>query len=543
MLQLTNVSFRYAAAEKPVLQQVSFAVPAGQIVGIIGRAGAGKSTLCAVCAGFMPEFYRGEIVGRVQANGLDAVALHVADLIRSVAMVGSNPFSQISGARLTVFEEVAFGPENLGLPRTEIIERTEWALQAMQLTDLKDRSPYALSGGQQQRMVLAATLALEPKLLILDEPTAQLDPPTTTELAELLRSLAKAGTTLLIAEHRLEWIAALAERIIVLDAGTLLADGPPETVLTDPKLKARQIGWPRQALIAEQARTTGQWPAAQPLPVTLPALQAGLADSWQPPLRDAKPPVGSEALVQLTNVHFQYPSGVKALNGVSLQIAPGQRVALLGRNGAGKSTLVRHLNGLLRPSAGQALVRGVATTQSSVARCAATVGIVFQDVRNQLFAKSVREELRFGPRNLGFAAARIDAAVEQALSDLELQPFADLHPYDLPPALRRLVAIASVLTMETPLLVLDEPTAGLDTHSIGLLTSLIQRLVAHGRSVLVVTHDLDFCFEALDRVVLMQDGQITLDCGWSQLDPQRTALLSTTVGLPLTLQVSGGEEV
>jgi energy-coupling factor transport system ATP-binding protein len=240
----------------------------------------------------------------------------------------------------------------------------------------------------------------------------------------------------------------------------------------------------------------------------------------------------------MNNIRFSYPSGVEALRGVSLTIGAGERIALLGRNGAGKSTLLRHTNGLLQPSAGQVLVNGMDTRKTTVARCARHVGIVFQDIRNQLFARTVREELRFGPRNLGYPAAEVDALVEQAMAALGLSQFADTHPYDLPPALRRLVAVGAVLAMNSDVLVLDEPTAGLDNPSIARLKTLAHELVAQGKSIVVVSHDLDFCFEALDRVILMQNGQITLDSRWSRLDEPTRATLAADVGLPLALQAA-----
>jgi energy-coupling factor transporter ATP-binding protein EcfA2 len=560
IIALQNVSFSYGLAARPALSNITLLAPAGQICSVVGRAGAGKSTLAAICAGFIPNFHHGKFSGQARIDGQDVLEKTVAELVSHVGLVGSNAFSQISGARFTVYEEIGFGLENLGLPRAEIAERIEWALKAMQLEDLRDRSPYALSGGQQQRLVLAATLAMRPPVLVLDEPTAQLDPPTIAYLADLLRDLARQGTTILFAEHRLEWTADLAERVLVLDAGQLADDGTPETVLAQQALLDRSIGWPRPALIAARARTQGLWPAERPLPVTLDALVAGLresepttdgaterpgdgvtehyavAPSLLHPLTPSPPHRSS--VVEINDIRFSYPGGVEALRGVSLTIGAGERIALLGRNGAGKSTLLRHTNGLLQPSTGQVLVQGLDTRKTTVARCARHVGIVFQDIRNQLFARTVRDELRFGPRNLGYPAGEVDALVEQAMIALGLSQFADTHPYDLPPALRRLVAVGAVLAMNSDVLVLDEPTAGLDNPSIARLKTLAHALVAQGKSIVVVSHDLDFCFEALDRVILMQNGQITLDSNWNRLDAPTQARLESDVGLPLALQAA-----
>lgn len=557
-IALRNVTFTYAGANEPALRDVTLAVPAGQICAVIGRAGAGKSTLCALCTGFVPHFFRGRLSGDAVVDGLSIASHPIAELVRHVALVSGNAFSQISGARFTVYDEVAFGLENLGVPRPEMIERVEWALRALGIDHLRDRSPYDLSGGQQQRIVIAAALAMRPPVLALDEPTSQLDPPAMAELADVLRALSRQGITMLVAEHRLEWIADLAERVVALDRGAILADGAPADVLTDPRLCEHGIGWPRPAQMAARARAEGRWAPDRPLPITVAGLAAGLRAaasdqdsvngqdnaSCLPAMRpqnelDGASPIDRDAepIVTLDEVRFTYPTGVAALRGVSLTVRRGERIALVGRNGAGKSTLVRHLNGLLRPSQGRALVGGVDTRTTTVARCARHVGVVFQDVRNQLFARTVRDEIRFGPRNLGFTPEKVHALVEAAIDALDLRDVVDEHPYDLPPARRRLVAIAAVLAMDTALLVLDEPTAGLDNASIGLLMRLIDDLAARQRSVLVVSHDLDFCYETLDRVVLMRDGQIALDGRFAELDDAEMEALDEDVGLPIALRL------
>jgi energy-coupling factor transport system ATP-binding protein len=549
IIDLHNVSFTYSIGTKPALNDIMLEIPAGQICGVVGRAGAGKSTLCALCAGFIPNFYPGAFSGSAHIDGQDVIKHAVADLVRHVGLVGSNAFSQITGARFTVYEEIGFALENLGFPRDEIIERIEWAIDAMQLGELRDRSPFALSGGQQQRLVLAATLAMRPPVLVLDEPTAQLDQPTIENLTELLRGLSRQGTTILFAEHRLEWAAEIAERVIALDEGRVIANGSPAEVLTNPLMRDHGIGWPRPTQLADRARAQGLWPAERPLPITLAGLVAGLRD--KPAVRGPLSVAGDQEqrtidhglqstdhqppIITIDNIHFSYPSGVEALRGVSLNIGGGERIALLGRNGAGKSTLLRHLNGLLLPSAGRVTVAQTDTRQTSVARCARHVGIVFQDIRNQLFARTVRDELRFGPRNLGYSASQVDAMVARAMDALGLTDVADVHPYDLPPALRRMVAIGAVLAMQSDILILDEPTAGLDNPSIARLANLATTLASQGKTIVVVSHDLDFCFEALDRVILLNEGQLTLDTSWSAMDSDARRTLADTVGLPLAL--------
>jgi len=540
---LQGVGFSYLGGERPALDEVSLEVAAGSIHAVVGPAGAGKSTLCALCAGFMPGFFQGEARGTATVDGQDALALSPGELARHVALVGPDAFSQISGARFSVFEEVAFGLENLGMPPAEMVGRIEWALAALELNELRDRSPYALSGGQQQRLAIASALAMRPAVLALDEPSGQLDPFAVQRLGRILRALTARGVTILLAEHRLEWVAGLADAVSLLHAGRLVATGGPE-LLAGPAMATAGLPLPRPAAIAAQARAAGHFPADADLPATVDGLVAALqpaaapATAWLRGLAhdgDGGARPEGAPIVVVEEARFRYPSGVEALRGVSLAVGAGEQVALLGRNGAGKSTLLRHLNGLRRPSAGRVLVAGEDTRRISVARAARQVGLVFQDVRNQLFARTVREELRYGPRNLGVRGAALEARVDQALAALGLEGLADEHPYDLPLSTRRLVAVAAALAMGPALLALDEPTAGLDGAAVARLAALIRDRARAGGAVLVVSHDLDFCREALSRVVLMADGLILLDQPWSALDDAAIAVLEGQVGLPTDL--------
>jgi energy-coupling factor transport system ATP-binding protein len=542
-IELDDLIFTYGDTARPALQGLSLRVGAGEVCGVLGRSGAGKSTLCTLLAGFMPEFYHGEASGSALVAGQDVLARSPGELSGQVGLVLSDPTGQISGTRYTVLEEVAFGLENLGVPREEILERAEWALAALGIAKLGDRSPYALSGGQQQRLVLAASLAMRPRVLVLDQPAAQLDPRTVTELAATLRALTQDGTTLLVAEPRGDWLARLADTVLVLHEGRPVLHGPADSVLRDPLLRELNIGWPQATLLAESLRARGHWPVGRELPVRPDELAAGFqepgtGDRGQT-LGDGEPRAGGrgEALLTVDGVSFRYPSGVEALRGVSLGIGRGERVALLGRNGAGKSTLVRQFNGLLRPSAGRVLHAGEDIAGRTVAQCARTVALSFQDVRNQLFSRSVRQELSFGPRNLGYPPERVDALVESVMAATGLAGHAEEHPYDLQPQQRRLVAIGTALAMATPLLVLDEPSAGMDAVGLQTLTELVDARAAAGDSVVLVSHDLDFVIGCTERVLLVADGRLLIDSPWDDLDADELRLLDQEVGLPLRLRL------
>ncbi len=274
MIELHQVHYTYPGAQQPALRDVTFSVPPGQLCALVGASQAGKSTLCYTLSGFIPHFFRGALRGSVRVAGLEVPQTPLADLAGVVGLVFQNPFNQISGARFSVRDEVAFGLENLGVPRAEILPRVEQALEMVGLAELADRSPYALSGGQQQRLALAAVIVMRPAVLILDEPTAQLDPVGTRAVFEALRRITAGGqTTVLLVEHKLEWIATFADRVLVLDGGRLVADGEPRAVLGSAQAWDHGVGLTRYTQAAQRAVERGLAQACGPLPVTLEQAQ------------------------------------------------------------------------------------------------------------------------------------------------------------------------------------------------------------------------------------------------------------------------------
>ncbi len=269
MIVVKGLTYTYPAAPAPSLQDIDLHVPAGQFLAVIGANGAGKSTLCYALSGFIPDFYKGTVVGTINVGGHDLVQTPLAGLAGEIGLVFANPFNQITGARFTVREELAFGLENLGIPREEMIPRIDDALRLTGLGELADRSPYALSGGQQQRLAIASVMVMQPKVLVLDEPTSQLDPVGTREVFETLDALTKTGTTVVLAEHKLEWIAVHADRIILLDGGRIVHDGRPHDVLADPSLPDYGLSPTRYTQAARLAVSQGCIAADRPLPVTL----------------------------------------------------------------------------------------------------------------------------------------------------------------------------------------------------------------------------------------------------------------------------------
>ena len=268
IVNLHNVTYKYPLTNSPALQNISLQVDEGEFVAVIGPNGSGKSTLCYTIAGFAPHFFKGELTGIVEVAGQDSNKSNLHEWVLSVGLVFQNPFNQISGAKYTVFEEIAFGLENIGVPRQEMKQRVEDVLALTNITELADRSPYSLSGGQQQRVALASILVMQPKVLVLDEPTSQMDPIGTREVFGVIRTMAEEGMTVILVEHKVEWIANFADRVIALYEGQILLEGKPQEVLTSDLLTDKGFGISRYTSVARKAKTLGLWPRAT-LPVTL----------------------------------------------------------------------------------------------------------------------------------------------------------------------------------------------------------------------------------------------------------------------------------
>lgn len=466
-----RLSIRYPGRPAAALSDLALSLEPGERLGIAGRTGAGKSTLALAVAGFIPRVVRASTTGRVLIDGTDAIRAAPGDLIGRVGIVFSTPSNQLSGSKLTVREEVAFGLENLGIPRSGMDGRIDAVMGRLGIGHLAEREPSSLSGGEQQRVAIASIVAMGPTILVLDEPTAELDPAGTTAVADLLDGLAAAGTTILCVEHD-PVVLGRSDRVIVLESGRIIADGLPADALAAAKAVApTTVGEPL-------AWAVGPGPGRR----------------------------GAEVAVE--RVSHRYPNGIEALRDVSLHVRPGEAVAIVGENGSGKTTLVKHLNGLLRPSAGRILLDGVPTDGIPVDRLAATVGFAFQDPGDQLFERSVEREVSFGPRQLGRSAAQTSSLVEAALAMTGLVDERVVNPYDLDRSRRKLVALAGVLAMDPAVLVLDEPTTGLDREGVERVGRIVRAMQAAGRTVIAVTHDLTFATRGFDRTVVMDDGRL-----------------------------------
>ena len=509
-------------------------VEAGERVGVAGRTGAGKSTLALAAAGFIPRVVRATLGGTVMIGDSDTKTAAADRLLGRVGIVFATPANQLSASKLTVREELAFGLENLGVARAEMDGRIDDVLDRLSIAHLADREPFALSGGEQQRVAIASIIAMGTDVLVLDEPTAQLDPAGTASVADLLDGLARSGTAILCAEHAPEVIGRM-DRCLVLDAGRPVALDRPGLALlaADDAVHLRPPTLVRLARLGratpgsefDEAAIAAALAAAGP--VAAPEDRGSAAGSaWS-----AGPRTG--ATVRLDGLVHRYPSGVEALRGVSLTFEAGESVAIVGQNGSGKTTLVKHLNGLLRPAEGRVSIDGADTAERTVADLASTVGFVFQNPDEQLFERSVEREVSFGPRNLGRAAADIPALVTDSLAAVGLLDARATNPYDLDLSRRKLVALAGVLAMDPAVLVLDEPTTGQDADGIERVEGVVRAYRRAERTVVAITHDMEFAAANFSRIIVMRLGEVALDGPPAAVFQASNAALLASTGLTL----------
>lgn len=487
-LVIENLSFRYRDRKATAIRNISFSAVRGEILLIAGASGCGKTTLIRCINGLIPRSYKGELSGRILITGQETNAWSLAKISQTVGTVLQDPERQILGTK--VLHEVAFGLENLGLPRPEIHSRVDAALNYLNITDLRERETFNLSGGEKQKVALAGVLAMQPSVLLLDEPLASLDPASAYETLDMVRRLADEGMTVLLVEHRVEDVLRIRpDRVMFMADGEIKYLGPLEGL--GEVVDYHDVKLPAKVVIERAARD----PAPKELNI-LPGL------TGREPER--------EALVRFKDVAFDYESGSEILHGINLDIHRGDVIAVLGPNGAGKTTFVKHAIGLLKPKSGIVLVNGRNTREATVAQIASTLGYVFQSPSHMLFAPTVNEELSFGPRNLKHPQDQIEKEVKEALEIVNLAEFEKESPLALSFGQQKRVSIAAILAMRSCILVMDEPTAGQDYFNYMNFMNAILQLPGF-EAILFITHDVDLAVIFANRVLLIADGRIVAD--------------------------------
>lgn len=504
LLEMQTVTCRYPEAALAALHDVSLTLRPGEMLALAGASGAGKSTLCRCINRVIPTFQRAGLQGRILVSGESIAGKQVHDLVPRVGMVFQDFETQLFSTR--VWLEVAFGLENLGTPCDEMVRQAREILAQVGLTGLEERDPVTLSGGQKQRLVIAAVFAMRPDLLLMDEPTTDLDPVGRAEVLQLTGQLRNAGTGIILVDHELDELVD-ADRIAILREGAVALDLPAREALQQPALLAH-LGV-RPAQVADAFARLG----VQHPPVTVEEGIVYVRDArWQLHLPPAVHYHASgEPLLEVQHVSFAYPGGHTALRDVNLAIHPGEIVAILGSNGSGKTTLCKLLTGLLAPGEGEIRFRGSGMQGRALAHMARYVGYVFQNPDHQLFAASIREEVEFGPRNFGVPAEQLPERVAQALAAVHLTGQEVRNPFMMTRGERQRVAVASILSAAPEVLILDEPTTGLDYGQQREMMEMMLRLRQAGHTIIIVTHTMWLAAAYAERCVLMADGEVLLD--------------------------------
>jgi energy-coupling factor transport system ATP-binding protein len=485
-LVVEDLSFRYRDRQGAAIHNISFDAKRGEVLLIAGASGCGKTTLIRCINGLIPRSYKGEINGRVTVFGEEVKDWPLSRISQKIGTVLQDPERQILGTK--VLNEVAFGLENLGLPRPEIHQRVNEALDFLKISHLANRETFHLSGGEKQKVALAGVLAMRPSILLLDEPLASLDPASAQDTLDTVRQLAEDGMTVLMVEHRVEDVMRIQpERVMFMSEGEIRYLGNLSGLST--VVNYHEVKLPAEDIL-ERAKVDSA-------PVELKFLPTAAGAE-------------KEALVKFENVAFGYESEREVLHGIDLEIKRGDIIAVLGPNGAGKTTFVKHAIGLLKPKSGRVLVNGHDTRHASVAEIASTLGYVFQSPSHMLFAPTVYEELAFGPKNLRHPQEVIETEVKEALQIVNLADKEKDPPLALSFGQQKRVSIAAILAMRSRILVMDEPTAGQDYQNYMNFMDAILQLPGF-EAILFITHDVDLAVIYANRILMIADGRLVAD--------------------------------
>ncbi|WP_328722002.1 ATP-binding cassette domain-containing protein [Streptomyces sp. NBC_00247] len=582
MIRFEQVSLRYEGAAEPTLSGVDLTVPEGELVLLVGPSGVGKSTLLGAVPGLVPHFTGGTLSGRVTVGGRDTRTHKPRELADLVGTVGQDPSAHF--VTDTVEDELAYGMESLGLAPAVMRRRVEETLDLLGLAELRERPIATLSGGQRQRVAIGSVLTPHPKVLVLDEPTSALDPAAAEEvLAVLQRLVHDLGTTVLMAEHRLERVVQYADRVVLLPApGAAPVVGPPAEVMAVSPVRppvaelGLLAGWDPLPLSVRDARRRAgglrerlaDRSPAGPAPLSVPPTDLAPGAGVAPGVDDAHAPApGSpdpapaprtgffglrrtrRARTTGSGFGFDPVPGpaeplaraeglgvrrgrVEALRAVTLDVRAGETVALMGRNGAGKSTLLGALVGMVAPTGGRVRVGGLEPSRTDPRTMVRRVGLVPQEPRDLLYAETVAAECAAADADAGAPAGSCRALVSRLLPGVP----DDTHPRDLSEGQRLTLALALVLTARPPLILLDEPTRGLDYAAKSRLVGVLRALAAEGHGIVLATHDVELAAELADRVVILAGGEVVAD------GPTRQVVVSSPAYAPQTAKILAPQE-
>ena len=577
VIELRDVSFAYADGAARALDHVSLSIGAGDFVGIIGPSGAGKSTLAAVMSGAIPHHFSGSLYGETLVDGHDTCEVSLTDISRVVGSVLQDIDTQMVAS--VVEDEMLFGLENFGVPHDQIERRMADALDTVGIADLRDREIATLSGGQKQKVAIAAILALAPRVLVLDEPTAALDPASSRLVFDTLRKVNEvAGVTVVVIEQKVALLCEYCGRVLVMSEGRLALAGEPHEVFRHAdELRAMGVDSPRVARMANSLARDALIPAGEPClhvdeakrlvaDLVAPHLAAPAAKSdaeladpaaekdaelADPAAASVAParvvsrhaPVPRERaadavpVVELADVNFAYPSGGASVDHLDMRVYPGELVGVVGQNGAGKTTLTKLLNGLLHPSSGTVRIAGLDTSEVPTSRIAAHCATLFQNPDRQICKDTVLEEIAFGLTLHGVARDEALARARRAAERFGLP--CDEAPFSLSRGQRQMVALASVVVLDPDVVLLDEPTSGLDYRECMTVMQTVCEMAERGCAVIMVCHDMEVVSDFAERLVVMADGKILAKGDSARVFADADLMRAAYVRPPQVIELSG----
>lgn len=546
-ISLKDVTFKYLHAEEPAISHINLEIEAGTVTAIIGETGAGKSTLLMTLNAIIPSIIPGYLDGEIIVAGQNLHEKETAEMALHINMVFDDPVLQI--VSLTVEEDIAFGPANLNLPREEIWDRVRAAQGVTRLQGYEKRNPRTMSGGEQQLLAIAGVLAMRPKILVLDEPVAMLDPLGKAQVLSVVRELnSKYGTTVLIAESGtdIEAVCEFADQVVLMNQGRILAFGPVNSIygmrhlIEEAKMKAPQVTrllWGLNGTALPQKVPTTLIAAEECLRARLgPSLSAPITQrSFRPsPVSVVK--AAKQPAIEIRNLHHVFHGNppVRALNGINLTIDKGEMVALLGQNGSGKTTLSYHLVGVDKPTNKDATIRvdGIDVVHGPLSETVRHINYLFQNPANQLFCETFGQEVSFGPEKIGMSTRDAEQRAHESLRAVGLEELWNHYSFGMSKAREALLSLASVLALDPQILIADEPTGGLDSRAAEKVMEILTDLNRKGRTIIVITHDMELAARYTNRVVVLRKGEVLMDGTPEEVFGQTDVLASTQLYPP-----------
>ncbi len=522
MIELQELTFKYAGAKKNALDKISLEIEKGGFIGIIGESGAGKTTLCNCINGLIPHHYTGDFYGSVKVDGTDTFDINAGKLALKVGSVFQDIESQITG--YFVEDEILFGLENFGIPADEIESRITSSLDTLGIAELRHKEISSLSGGQKQKVVIAAILALEPDILVLDEPTGELDPASSVQIFEMLKKLnEEKGITIIVAEQKIMLLCEYVKKLIVLEHGTCVHYGEIRSTLTHQReMEEAGINCPRVLTLTGKMVAEGLAPAGMKAEDSI-CLNAQEAAEFIRKVTGKKLKAddktvesnglskmsentdNSDVVLEFAGVGFSYNETAN-VHDLNVKVHKGDFISIIGSNGAGKSTFSKLTNGLIKPSVGDVLVLGQNTKKQKVSALAKHIGFLFQNPDRQICCATVREEIAFSLRNNGIAEDEIKARVEKTLSEFGFD--GDTEPFNMSRGQRQRLCLACLIALNPEILILDEPTTGLDYRECMEVMEKIRKLNESGTSVIMVCHDMEVVLDFAKTIIVMNRGEI-----------------------------------